>query len=87
MDRDGLASSLHLLDCYRSILAIEWAKPFGWEEHGGVNAGNLADYVKAGAWAVGGTWMCKKELIEAGNFAKISELVKEALSIMAEARK
>jgi len=54
---------------------------------GGVNARNLAEYVKAGAWAVGGTWMCKKELIEAGNFAKISELVKEALSIMAEARK
>jgi len=54
---------------------------------GGVNAGNLAEYIKAGAWAVGGTWICKKDLIEAGNFAKISELVKEALQIVATARK
>jgi len=54
---------------------------------GGVNAGNLAEYIKAGAWAVGGTWICKRDLIEAGNFGKISELVKEALSIIATARK
>lgn len=54
---------------------------------GGVNADNLAEYIKAGAWAVGGTWICKRELIEAGNFAKISELAKEALNIIAAARK
>jgi 2-dehydro-3-deoxyphosphogluconate aldolase/(4S)-4-hydroxy-2-oxoglutarate aldolase len=54
---------------------------------GGVNAGNLAEYLRAGAWAVGGTWICKRDLIEAGNFAKISELAKEALSIVAGARK
>jgi 2-dehydro-3-deoxyphosphogluconate aldolase/(4S)-4-hydroxy-2-oxoglutarate aldolase len=54
---------------------------------GGVNAGNLAEYIKAGAWAVGGTWICKKELIEDGNFAKISELAREALNIIAAARK
>jgi len=54
---------------------------------GGVNAGNLAEYLKAGAWAVGGTWICKKDLIEAGNFTRISELVKEATSIIATARK
>ena len=54
---------------------------------GGVNAGNLAEYIKAGAWAIGGTWICKKELIEAGNFAKISELAREALNIIAAARK
>jgi 2-dehydro-3-deoxyphosphogluconate aldolase/(4S)-4-hydroxy-2-oxoglutarate aldolase len=54
---------------------------------GGVNAGNLAEYLKAGAWAVGGTWICKKDLIEAGNFTKISELVKEATGIIATARK
>jgi len=54
---------------------------------GGVNAGNLAEYMKAGAWAVGGTWICKKDLIDSGNFAKISELVKEALQIIATARK
>jgi 2-dehydro-3-deoxyphosphogluconate aldolase/(4S)-4-hydroxy-2-oxoglutarate aldolase len=54
---------------------------------GGVNAGNLTEYLKAGAWAVGGTWICKKDLIEAGNFTRISELVKEAKSIIAMARK
>jgi 2-dehydro-3-deoxyphosphogluconate aldolase/(4S)-4-hydroxy-2-oxoglutarate aldolase len=54
---------------------------------GGVNAGNLAEYIKGGAWAVGGTWLCKKDLIESGNFAKISELVKEALAIIASTRK
>lgn len=54
---------------------------------GGVNAGNLAEYLKGGAWAVGGTWLCKKDLIESSNFAKISELVKEALAIIASTRK
>jgi 2-dehydro-3-deoxyphosphogluconate aldolase/(4S)-4-hydroxy-2-oxoglutarate aldolase len=54
---------------------------------GGVNAGNLAEYLKAGAWAVGGTWICKKDLIEAGDFTRISELVKEAKDIVAAARK
>jgi len=54
---------------------------------GGVNAGNLAEYIKAGAWAVGGTWICKRDLIETSNFAKISELIKEALQIIAAARK
>jgi 2-dehydro-3-deoxyphosphogluconate aldolase/(4S)-4-hydroxy-2-oxoglutarate aldolase len=54
---------------------------------GGVNAGNLAEYIKAGSWAVGGTWICKKDLIEANNFTKISELVKEALQIIAAASK
>jgi 2-dehydro-3-deoxyphosphogluconate aldolase/(4S)-4-hydroxy-2-oxoglutarate aldolase len=54
---------------------------------GGVNARNLAEYLKAGAWAVGGTWICKKDLIEAGNFTEISELVKEAKGIIATARK
>jgi len=54
---------------------------------GGVNAGNIAEYMKAGSWAVGGTWICKRDLIETGNFAKISELAKEAVSIIAATRK
>jgi len=54
---------------------------------GGVNAGNIAEYMKAGSWAVGGTWICKRDLIEAGNFAKISELAKEAVSVIAATRK
>ena len=54
---------------------------------GGVNAGNLAEYIKGGSWVVGGTWLCKRDLIDSGNLAKISELVKEALAIIATARK
>jgi len=54
---------------------------------GGVSAANLAEYIKAGAWAVGGTWVCKRDLIEAGNFVRISELIKEALQIIAAAKK
>jgi len=54
---------------------------------GGVNAGNLVEYLRAGSWAVGGTWICKKELIDSGDFGKISELIKEALSIIAGERK
>jgi Entner-Doudoroff aldolase len=53
---------------------------------GGVNATNLAEYIKGGSWAVGGTWICKRDLIDTGNFARISELVKEALAIIATAR-
>jgi len=53
---------------------------------GGINAENLADYIKAGAWAIGGTWICRKELIDKGEMAKISGLTSEALRIMKEAR-
>ncbi|MBS7654854.1 bifunctional 4-hydroxy-2-oxoglutarate aldolase/2-dehydro-3-deoxy-phosphogluconate aldolase [Candidatus Bathyarchaeota archaeon] len=53
---------------------------------GGINAKNLADFIKAGAWAIGGTWICKKELINSGEMEKISELTAEALKIIKEAR-
>jgi 2-dehydro-3-deoxyphosphogluconate aldolase/(4S)-4-hydroxy-2-oxoglutarate aldolase len=54
---------------------------------GGVNASNAAEYLKGGAWALGGTWICKKDLIQSGNFAQISQLVKEALTVVDAARK
>jgi 2-dehydro-3-deoxyphosphogluconate aldolase/(4S)-4-hydroxy-2-oxoglutarate aldolase len=53
---------------------------------GGVNADNLPEYVASGAWAVGGTWLCKKELIESSSFDKITKSVKEALTIIASTR-
>ena len=53
---------------------------------GGVNAGNVAEYIKGGSWALGGTWICKKELIESNDFAKITQLVKEALALIQAAR-
>lgn len=54
---------------------------------GGVNADNMAEYFKAGSWSVGGTWICKRDLIKAGDFAKISELAMEAVNIIATIRK
>lgn len=53
---------------------------------GGVTAENLSEYIRAGAWAVGGTWICRKELIESRDFSTITRLVKEAKDIIAEAR-
>ena len=54
---------------------------------GGVNINNLAEYFKAGVWAVGGTWICKEELINEGSFEKIAKYTKEALQVIAEIRK
>jgi len=54
---------------------------------GGVNASNLAEYIKGGSWAVGGTWICKKELIDSGNFAQVSQLIKDARALIEAARK
>lgn len=46
---------------------------------GGVNTENIAEFVANPAiFAVGGSWVCKKADISAGNFDKITELCKEA---------
>lgn len=46
---------------------------------GGVNTENIAEFVANPAiFAVGGSWVCKKADIAAGNFDKITELCKEA---------
>lgn len=50
---------------------------------GGVNATNLKSYLDfSKIVACGGTWMVKKDLIKAGEFDKITELTKEAVSNM-----
>lgn len=49
---------------------------------GGVSAQNLAEYISAPfIHAVGGSWLCSKADISAGNFAKITALCKEARRI------
>lgn len=53
---------------------------------GGVTPGNIADLIKAGAWAIGGTWFCKKELIDGNEMQRITELTGEALRLLQEAR-
>lgn len=50
---------------------------------GGVNAANLVDYIKfPKIVACGGTWMVKKDLIEAENWAEIKRLTEEAVRSM-----
>ena len=47
---------------------------------GGVNAGNLKDYLDfPKIIACGGTWMVKKDLISAGKFDEIESLTREAV--------
>ena len=46
---------------------------------GGINAKNIRDYLANNKIiACGGSWMVKGDLVKAGDFAKIKELVKEA---------
>ncbi len=50
---------------------------------GGINADNLNDYLSFGKIiACGGSWMVKKDLVAAGDFAKITALTKEAVTKM-----
>ncbi len=54
---------------------------------GGINANNVKEYLKYNRiLACGGSWMVKGELIKAGDFAKITELTKEAVEIVKESR-
>lgn len=50
---------------------------------GGINADNLNEYLSFGKIiACGGSWMVKKDMIAAGDFAKITALTKEAVTKM-----
>ena len=50
---------------------------------GGINAGNVLNYVQfPRVFACGGSWMVKSDDINAGDFAKITGLTKEALEIV-----
>ena len=54
-----------------------------WMCTGGVSAKNVNDYLGYDQIvAVGGTWMCKSELIKAGRWDEISALCKEAVRTM-----
>lgn len=49
---------------------------------GGVNGDNLAEYLAAPyVRAVGGSWLCAKADVNAGDFDKITELCKQAVRI------
>lgn len=52
---------------------------------GGISAKNLKDYLACKPIvACGGSWMVKKDLIQAGEFEKIRELTKEAVALANE---
>lgn len=54
---------------------------------GGINAKNLEEYLSCDKIiCCGGSWMVKGELVKAGEFDKIRELVKEAVEIVKESR-
>lgn len=54
-----------------------------WMCTGGVNAKNVNDYLaNPQIVAVGGTWMCKSDMIKAGKWDEITELCKEAVKTM-----
>lgn len=52
---------------------------------GGIHAGNILSYLKLPkVIACGGTWMVKEELISSGNFAEITSITREAVSLVRE---
>ena len=54
---------------------------------GGINEKNVRDYLSfEKIVACGGTWMVKNSLIEAGDFAKIEDMTREAAKIVKEVR-
>lgn len=54
---------------------------------GGINATNVREYLAYDRiLACGGSWMVKDDLIKAGDFAKITELTREAAEMVKEIR-
>jgi 2-dehydro-3-deoxyphosphogluconate aldolase/(4S)-4-hydroxy-2-oxoglutarate aldolase len=52
---------------------------------GGINAGNARDYLDLKVTeAIGGSWFVDQKLVAAGEFAKITELTEEALSLTSD---
>jgi len=54
---------------------------------GGVDLHKLADYVHPAVYAVGGSWMCPRALIDAGRFEEITELCRRSVEVLREAGK
>lgn len=54
---------------------------------GGISLRNAPEYLSYNrVFAVGGSWIAKKELINAGKFAEIAALAKEAVAMVSAAR-
>ena len=77
---------------YGGIKALKaLAAPFGGVKFlptGGINGENMNEYITADfVAAVGGSWICTKADIKAHEFAKITELSKQATEAIRNARK
>jgi 2-dehydro-3-deoxyphosphogluconate aldolase/(4S)-4-hydroxy-2-oxoglutarate aldolase len=54
---------------------------------GGVTVANLPDYLALRTVAAcGGTWLCKADVLAAGDFATIERLAREAVAVVRRAR-
>lgn len=73
---------------FKTLKAI--AAPYGGVKFiptGGISSKNLADYLSLRAvHACGGSWLVASNLISASEFAEITRLTKEALSIVRQVR-
>jgi 2-dehydro-3-deoxyphosphogluconate aldolase/(4S)-4-hydroxy-2-oxoglutarate aldolase len=88
----GLAQGLEALKffpagaCGGTGMLDALAGPFGAMQFvptGGVNAANLAEYVRRpNVLAVGGSWMVKADLVQAGNWEGIERLCREAVTCL-----
>lgn len=68
---------------YGGLTALKsLAAPFGGVKFiptGGVDARNVGEFIRAPfVQAVGGSWVCPKDRIAAGDFARITELCAQA---------
>lgn len=77
-ENGGVAKLKALAGPYKTLL---------WMPTGGVNASNLSSYMNfEQTLACGGTWMVKKELLDADDFSKITEICRSAVRTMLDFR-
>jgi 2-dehydro-3-deoxyphosphogluconate aldolase/(4S)-4-hydroxy-2-oxoglutarate aldolase len=66
------------------------AAPYGGAKFiptGGINRGNLADYLAhPSVHCCGGSWLVKADLISAGKFDEITRLTRDAMSVVRQVR-
>jgi 2-dehydro-3-deoxyphosphogluconate aldolase/(4S)-4-hydroxy-2-oxoglutarate aldolase len=78
----SLAGGVPMLKAFGSVFREMRFMPTG-----GVLAGNLADFLALpSVLACGGSWLTPKDALEAGDFAAITKLAQEAVSIAQDAR-
>jgi len=42
---------------------------------------NLAEYIHPAVWAIGGGWLCDKAVIDAGDYAAVTEACAKSVEI------